>query len=93
MTSDNFIYIGSKPFMNYVTSVVIQFTTKEALEVLVRARGQFITRAVDVAQVACNRFLKDHVRVKDVSIGSEEFTNAEGKDVRVSTIDIILAKT
>lgn len=25
---DNVVYIGTKPFMNYVTSVVMQFTTK-----------------------------------------------------------------
>ncbi|MBW2983133.1 DNA-binding protein Alba [Candidatus Woesearchaeota archaeon] len=89
---DNFIYIGNKPFMNYVTSVVVQFTTKNATEVLVKARGKFISRAVDVAEVACKRFLKDQIHVKEITIDSEEFRNSEGKDVRVSTIDIVLAK-
>ena len=89
---DNFIFIGNKPFMNYVTSVVVQFTTKSADEVLIKARGKFISRAVDVAEVACNRFLKDQIKVQDISISSEEFRNAEGKDVRVSTIDIVLEK-
>ncbi|MBD3209470.1 DNA-binding protein Alba [Candidatus Woesearchaeota archaeon] len=89
---DNFIYIGNKPFMNYVTSVVVQFTTKGASEVLVKARGKFISRAVDVAEVACKRFLKDQIRVKDININSEEFKNNEGKDVRVSTIDVVLEK-
>jgi archaea-specific DNA-binding protein len=89
---DNSIFVGEKPFMNYVTGVVIQFTTKDASEVIVRARGKFISRAVDVAEVVRNRFLKDQVRVKDIAIASEEFKNKEGKDVRVSTIDITLAK-
>ena len=92
MTDDNFIYIGDKPFMNYVTSVVVQFTTKEAQEVLIKARGKFISRAVDVAEVSCNRFLKDQIAVKDISIDSEDFKNNEGREVRVSTIDIVLTK-
>lgn len=79
--------------MNYVTSVVIQFTTHNADEVIVKARGKFISRAVDVTEVARNRFLQDQVEIKDIIINSEEFTNAEGKEVRVSTIEIILKKT
>ena len=30
---DNVVFIGSKPFMNYVTSVVMQFTSKKKKEV------------------------------------------------------------
>lgn len=89
---DNTIFIGNKPFMNYVTSVVIQITTKQAPEVLVKARGKFISRAVDVVEVARKRFLKDQVQVSGVGFDSEEFTNSEGKLVRVSTIEIKLAK-
>lgn len=92
MSDDNYIYIGNKPFMNYVTSVVVQFTTKDAQEVLVKARGKFISRAVDIVEVACKRFLKDQIKVKEISIDSEGFQNDEGKDVRVSTIDIVLIR-
>jgi len=92
MTGDNAIFIGNKPFMNYVTSVVVQFTTKNAEEIIVKARGKFIARAVDVAEVACKRFLKDQIKLKDIKIDSEEFTNKEGREVRVSTIEIIITK-
>jgi len=92
MTEDNSIFIGGKPFMNYVTGVVMQFTTKNAKEVIVKARGKFISRAVDVAQVAVKRFLEGQAVVKDVTIDSEEFENNEGKEVRVSTIEILLIK-
>jgi len=90
---DNVIFIGNKPFMNYVTSVVIQFTTKEAPEVIVKARGKFISRAVDVVEVARKRFLQGQITVKGIATNSEEFTNKEGKLVRVSTIEITLEKT
>lgn len=92
MTADNSIFIGNKPFMNYVTSVVMQFTTKEASEVIVKARGKFISRAVDVSEVAAKRFLAEQIAVKDIRIGSEAFENEEGKNIRVSTIEIVLTK-
>lgn len=91
--ADNSIFIGGKPFMNYVTSVVMQFTTKSAKEVIVKARGKFISRAVDVCEVASKRFLENSVELGDIAIGSEEFKNQEGKDIRVSTIEIVLKKT
>jgi DNA-binding protein len=89
---DNSIFIGNKPFMNYVTSIVMQFTTKEASEVIVKARGKFISRAVDVSEVAAKRFLTDQINVKNIAIGSEGFENEDGKNIRVSTIEIVLAK-
>lgn len=89
---DNSIFIGPKPFMNYVTGVVMQFTTKNASEVVIKARGKFISRAVDVAEVACKRFLDGTAAVKNITIGSDAFKTPEGKDIRVSTIDITLAK-
>ncbi|RMF55399.1 DNA-binding protein Alba [Candidatus Woesearchaeota archaeon] len=91
-TSDNCVFIGGKPFMNYVTGVVMQFTTKKATEVLLKARGKFISRAVDVAEVATKRFMKGQAEVKDIRIDSEEFENKEGKQVRVSTIEILIGK-
>ncbi len=89
---DNSIFIGPKPFMNYVTGVVMQFTTKGASEVIIKARGKFISRAVDVAEVACKRFLEGSAHVKGITIGSDAFKTPEGKEIRVSTIDITLVK-
>jgi DNA-binding protein len=92
MADDNSIFIGDKPFMNYVTGVVMQFTTQQASEVIIKARGKFISRAVDVAEVSAKRFLENSVSVQDIRINSEEFTNNEGRNVRVSTIEISLKK-
>jgi len=91
---DHTVFIGTKPFMNYVTGVVMQFTTQGANEVLVKARGRFISRAVDVVEVATKRFLEGQVEVKEngIKIDSEEFQNKEGKQVRVSTVEIAVIK-
>ena len=91
-SQENSIFIGAKPFMNYVTGVVMQFSNG-AEEVTVKARGKFISKGVDVAEVARRKFLDDkNVSVTNVSIGSEEFENKEGKLVNVSIIEIILKK-
>ena len=92
MSDDNSVFIGNKPFMNYVTGVVMQFTSKGASEVIVKARGKFISRAVDVVEVSRKRFLENSVDVKDIQINSEQFENKEGKQVRVSNIEITLKK-
>ena len=92
MAEDNTIFIGSKSFMNYVTGVVMQFTTRNAPVVTIKARGKFIARAVDVAEVALKRFLTSQIEIKEIKINSEEFTNKEGRQVRVSTIEIALKK-
>jgi archaea-specific DNA-binding protein len=92
MTDNQAIFVGGKPFMNYVTAVVMQFTTKGADSVVIRSRGKFISRAVDVAEVVKSRFLRDQIEVVDIGMGSEEFKNQEGRTVRVSTLDINLAR-
>ena len=70
----------------------MQFTTQNANEVIVKARGKFISRAVDIAEVASKRFLENSAIIKDIKTNSEDFENKEGKKVRVSTIEIILQK-
>ncbi len=89
---DHTVFIGPKPFMNYVTGVVMQFTTQGADEVVIKARGKFISKAVDISEVASKRFLEGQVALKDIKIDSEEFENKEGKQVRVSTIELSLSK-
>ena len=91
-TDDHSVFVGGKPFMNYVTGVVMQFTTQDAKEVIIKARGKFISRAVDIAEVVRKRFLENQIEMKDIKIDSEEFKNKEGRQVRVSIIEISLIK-
>jgi len=70
----------------------MQFTTQGSNEVIIKARGKFISRAVDVAEVVVKRFLEGQTEVKDIKIDSEEFQNREGRNVKVSTIEITLSK-
>ncbi len=92
LADEHTVFIGPKPFMNYVTGVVMQFTTQGADEVMIKGRGKFITRCVDIAEVATKRFLEGKIETKGIQIGSEEFENKEGKVIRVSTKKICLSK-
>lgn len=91
--NENSIFIGGKPLMNYVTGVVFQFTNHNAEEVTIKSRGKFISKAVDVAEVARRKFLTAHKAfVKEIRIGSEEFKNKDDKMINVSTLEIVLKR-
>jgi len=89
---DNVVFIGSKPFMNYVRAVEIQFSQNSSKEVIIKSRGKFISRAVDVEQVIKHGALGQQVETKSIVTNSEEFQNQEGRKIKVSTIEITLAK-
>ena len=71
-------------------AVSTQFT-RNAKEVVIKARGRAISRAVDVAEIVRNRFIPE-ASVKDIKIGTEEVTTEDGKTVRLSSIEIVLEK-
>lgn len=90
MEQANLVRIGKKPIMNYVVACVTLFNSG-ADEVMVRARGQAITKAVDTVLMLRNSFLKD-LEIEDIAIGSEEVTRQDGSRGTISTIEILLGK-
>jgi DNA-binding protein len=86
---DNVIYIGNKSVMSYVLAVVTQFNNGLSDEVLIKARGRAIARAVDTAEVVRNKFMQG-VEVKDIKIGTEVLTGEGGDKANVSTMEITL---
>ncbi|MDD3978377.1 DNA-binding protein Alba [Methanoeremita antiquus] len=87
--SDNTVFVGNKPVMNYVLAVVTQFN-QGAEEVSVKARGKAISRAVDTTEIALNRFLEDVQ--KSVIETSTEIVDTESGKTNVSSIEIKLTK-
>ena len=89
MENDDVVFVGNKPVMNYVLAVVTQFSSG-ADNVTIKARGRAISRAVDVAEVVRNRFLKD-VEVRDIIISTEKVTSDRG-ETNVSAMEITIGK-
>ena len=90
MLKDNTVFVGNKPVMNYVLAVVTQFNNG-ADEVAIKARGKAISRAVDTAEIALNRFL-DNVAKKEILTSTEVIDTDSGK-TNVSSIEIVLTQT
>ena len=65
MDEENTVYIGKKETMNYVMAVVTQFNSGSD-EVVIKARGRAISKAVDVAEITKNRFVpnSDIINIK-----------------------------
>lgn len=89
MTEDNTVYIGGKPVMNYVLAVVTQFNTGKSTEVIIKARGRAISRAVDVAEIVRRRFLPD-LKVNSITTSTEEISRDDGSKAAVSSMEITL---
>ena len=90
MEHANLVRIGKKPLMNYVVACVTLFNSG-ADEVMVRARGQAITKAVDAVLMLRDSFIKD-LEIDDIAIGSEEVTRLDGSRGSISTIEILLVR-
>jgi len=90
MEQANLVRIGKKPLMNYVVACVTLFNSG-ADEIMVRARGQAIAKAVDTVLMLRNSFLKD-LEIENIEIGSEEVTRQDGTRGSISTIEILLGK-
>ncbi len=82
------IYIGKKPLLNYVLAAMINFNSGIDTVVL-KARGNMISKAVDVARMVIERMLNT-VKIEDVKIDSEFIEQEGGSKRRVSTIEITL---
>ena len=87
------IFVGNKPPMSYVLAIITSFSSGTLQEVTLKARGQAITTAVDVAEITRNRFIKE-LKVAKIAIGTAEMPPREGenKSRMVSTMEITLCK-
>ncbi len=86
----NAVLVGKKPTTNYVMAALRMLSHEGLEEVIIKARGANIYRAVETANAI--RRVMSNVVVKHVNIGSEEVVDKNGRKRRVSSIEIILAK-
>jgi len=87
------VFVGRKPAMSYVLAIITSLSASNAKEITLKARGQAITTAVDVVEIARNRFLKN-LKIDKITLGTEELPPREGENRSrmVSTMEITLTK-
>jgi len=85
----NHIFVGKKPVMSYAMSAMVQLA--QSGDIVLKARGMVISRAVDVAEIVTKRLGNNSFEIRNIKIDTEKI--GEGDDVRnVSTIEIVIAK-
>ncbi len=88
----NTVLVGKKPVMNYVLAT-LTLLNQGVKEVVIKARGRAISKAVDTVEIVRKRFLPGKVDIKEIKIDSQEIENPQtGRRTRVSTIEIVLEK-
>ena len=73
--SQNHIYVGKKPVMSYAMSALIQLSQNG--EVIIKARGLAIGRAVDVAEIVTKRLGNGAFAVKNIAISTEQVKSVD----------------
>ncbi|MFX1281260.1 MAG: RNA-binding protein [Promethearchaeota archaeon] len=81
---DTKVFIGRKKSINYVMAAMVVLNEKP---VRLLARGRSISRAVDVAEILINKFVKG-ATYGEILIDTESITNTDGTNNNVSSIEI-----
>lgn len=92
MSEETVIFIGNKPPMRYVTAMITAINRDGADSLVLKARGRSISRAVDVSEIAKNRFITD-LETTSIEIGTEQLPAMDGGTRGVSTIAIKVTRT
>ena len=83
------VFIGSKSVMSYVLACITQLNEGNN-DLILKARGRAISRAVDTAEIIRNRFVTD-AQIKNIVISTEKIERSEGGTANVSAIEITIS--
>jgi DNA-binding protein Alba len=93
-SKDNIIYIGEKDRNAYILAAQMQFSRSD--DVIIKARGKRIGKAVDIAEMVKRMLSTDSVKIVDenITIGTNSQQNPEKPErpFLVSEIAIVLKK-
>lgn len=78
------VFIGRKKLLNYVMAAMVVLNDQP---VRLLTRGRSISRAVDVAEILMNKFVKG-ATYGEILIDTESITNTDGTNNNVSSIEI-----
>ena len=88
----NIVLVGNRPFMNYVMAIVTQLTIKDQTEVVIKARGLYIVKAIDAIEYVRKKQILN-LLLCNIVIDSMEAVNKEGRKNRFSIFEATLKKS
>ncbi|HQN76330.1 MAG TPA: RNA-binding protein [Methanomassiliicoccales archaeon] len=88
MFEGNVMFIGKKPIMSYVLTAIPKLEKLGGLTI--RARGMSISKAVDIALIIRDRYVKD-CRIDGIDVRTEVLGGENEEKVKVSSIEIRLS--
>ena len=86
--SDNSVYIGKRPTMNYVMAAMV--ILNKGQKCTIKARGRAISHGVDVAEILKKKFFPT-ARYDSIRLDTEQLKNEEGRTNNVSSMEIVIA--
>lgn len=86
----NVVLVGKKKTSAYAITALRMLTQEGFSEVIFRARGANVYKAVEVAARTCNAI--DGAKIERITIGSERLKDKSGAERRVSSIEIVVKK-
>ena len=98
MSEQNILYVGNKPLQNYLLAALMQLGKEK--EIIIKARGKAISKAVDVAVILTTRYYPGTAEITKVELNSETlpftYTKPDGtqetRNRNVSVITIVVSK-
>jgi len=85
------IIMGGKTIMSYVTATLTQLASLPI--VTIAGSGKRITQAIDVSQMIVKRMNEVGYEISDVRISSDSLVSKDGRERKVSKIEIDLKNT
>ena len=86
---DNIIFVGNKAPMNYVVAVLTEF--KKNNEVIIKARGRSISKAVETGLLVQKKFMKE-AEIIEIKVDLENIIDDKTqKPMDIPAIEIYLA--
>ncbi len=88
---DNVILVGAKPFVNYLSA--LQFSLEKNPIVIVKSRGKFTARVIDLVEVLKQqgKITIDSIKTDSESF-NKKFDDGTEKEIRVSCIEITISR-
>ena len=80
-------FIGKKGVLAYV-AIILTKVNSEKQDFMIKARGNNITKAVDVALISIEKI--KGIKIKNINVASEKIKNTKNETISLSTIEILI---